>query len=61
MTIEFLYGAFVMYLLGVLFFFEAFSSDEEGAGVSYLFTAFVWPYIALKLIVLRLLHGKQED
>lgn len=60
MTIEFLHGAVTMYLLGVLFFYEAFSPNEEEER-SYLFTSLVWPYIAVKLIIMRIIHGKQEE
>jgi len=61
LTIEFFYGAFAMYLLGILFFFEAFLSDEEEGGASYFKTALLWPYVAVKLIVLRFVYGKQEE
>tara|TARA_R110000822_G_scaffold308236_1_gene436030 strand:+ start:297 stop:485 length:189 start_codon:yes stop_codon:yes gene_type:complete len=61
LTIDFLYGALVVYLLGILFFFEAFTADEEENTRGYLFTALIWPYIAVKLIVMRILFGKQEE
>ena len=61
MTIDFLYGALVLYLLGILFFFEAFNADEEEHTTGYLMTALIWPYIAVKLIVMRILFGKQEE
>ena len=61
MTIDFLYGALVLYLLGILFFFEAFNADEEEHITGYLLTSLIWPYIAVKLIVMRILFGKQEE
>lgn len=60
MTIDFLYGAVTMYLLGVLFFYEAFTPND-GEERGYFYTSLIWPYIAIKLIIMRIIHGKQEE
>jgi hypothetical protein len=49
-----------MYLLGVLFFYEAFTPND-GEERGYFYTSLVWPYIAIKLIIMRIIHGKQEE
>ena len=51
----------VIYFLAVIFFFEAFAPDKDENTASFVITALIWPYIAVKLIVLRIVYGKQEE
>jgi len=56
-----LFSNLVIYFLGVIFFFEAFAPEKEENTRSFVITALIWPYIAVKLIVLRIVYGKQEE
>ena len=55
------YSNFTIYLLGVIFFLEVFAPRAEDKSYHFVVTALIWPFIAVKLIINRLMNNHHTD
>lgn len=56
------YIAGALYLLGVAMYLVVLeATDEENAPNAALIAALVWPYIALRVIIERIIYGDEEQ
>ena len=52
----------VIYLLGVSMYVTILeATDEEHNPNAALFTAFFWPYVAVRVIIDRIIHGDTDE
>lgn len=54
--------ALVLYLLGVSMYLTILeATDEEANPNAVLYTAFIWPYVAVRVIIDRVRYGDGDD
>ena len=57
-----LWPALVLYLLGVAMYLTILeATDEEANPNAVLYTAFVWPYVAVRVLIDRVRYGDGDD
>ena len=57
-----LWPALVLYLLGVAMYLTILeATDEENNPNAVLYTAFVWPYVAVRVMIDRVRYGDGDD
>ncbi len=54
--------ALVLYLLGVAMYLTILeATDEEANPNAVLYTAFIWPYVAVRVLIDRIRYGDYDD
>lgn len=56
-----LWPVLVLYLLGVALYLTILEATEESNPHAVMFTAFLWPYIAVRVILDRAINGDYDD
>lgn len=57
-----LWPALVLYFLGVAMYLTILeATDEESSPNAVLYTAFIWPYIAIRVVIDRIRYGDTDE